>query len=152
VKAVEFGAVGFVTGTLGAALAHGLSSLRRSRPSKKQILPQVANFFFRSLAAIMEQLLLRNEHKRPNTVGAGHVTGTDCNDQVPKMGVAWLLFMAINSNLRFHMLAAGQDVLLSASRGVGFNIAPWVLRLGNDVVGAWTWVETARMLGLEQVR
>ena len=67
-------------------------------------------------------------------------------------GLGWLYFMGINSNIRYNMVAAGEQFLYRRHPGAVSKLGSVGLRLANNFVGAYQWVDLADEIEVSQPR
>jgi hypothetical protein len=67
-------------------------------------------------------------------------------------GLGWLYFMGINSNIRYNMVAAGEQFLYRRYPGMLSKLGSVGMRLANNFVGAYQWVDLADEIGVSQPR
>ena len=67
-------------------------------------------------------------------------------------GLGWLYFMGLNSNLRYNLVAAGEQLLYRRYPGAASKLGSVGLRLANNFVGAYQWVDLADEIGVSQPR
>jgi hypothetical protein len=67
-------------------------------------------------------------------------------------GLGWLYFMGINSNIRYNLVACAEQVLYRRHPGSISKLGSVALRLANNFLGAYQWVNLADMIGVSQPR
>lgn len=67
-------------------------------------------------------------------------------------GLGWLYFMGLNSNLRYNLVARAEQVLYTRYPGVISKSGSIGLRLANNFLGAYQWVDIADEIGVSQPR
>lgn len=67
-------------------------------------------------------------------------------------GLGWLYFMGVSSNVRYNMISAGEQYLYGTYPGAVSKMGSVALRLANNFVGAYLWVDLAEQLGVSQPR